>query len=117
MKLSGTVSAYCVLKDSVYLSFRRASENFSEKGMTKHMHMRHMYISIAAVTMRLLIMAVLLSSLFPDSLRDEGIIAPRSRFVNSYFEKIFLRHLKMRLTAPRRMSGGTIKRCSKIVLP
>lgn len=40
---------------------------FSEKGMTKRMHMRHMYISIAAVTVRLLIMAVLLSSLFPDS--------------------------------------------------
>ena len=56
--------------------------------MTKHMHMRHMYISIAAVTVRLLIMAVLLSSLFPDYLRDEGIIAPRSRFVNSFFENI-----------------------------
>ena len=63
--------------------------------MTKHMHMRHMYISIAAVTVRLLIMAVLLSSLFPDYLRDEGIIAPPARFVNSFFEKFFLRLLNM----------------------
>lgn len=62
--------------------------------MTKHMHMRHMYISIAAVTVRLLIMAVLLSSLFPDYLRDEGIIAPPARFVNSFFEKIFSLPLK-----------------------
>ena len=66
------------------------------------MHMRHMYISIAAVTVRLLIMAVLLSSLFPDYLRDEGIIAPPARFVNSFFEKFFLRHLKTRLAAKRR---------------
>ena len=57
--------------------------------MTKHLHMRHMYISIAAVTLRLLIMAVLLSSLFPDYLRDEGIIAPPAGFVNSFFENIF----------------------------
>lgn len=63
--------------------------------MTKHMHMRHMYISIAAVTLRLLIMAVLLSSLFPDYLRDEGIIAPPARFVNSFFENFFLRLLNM----------------------
>ena len=63
--------------------------------MTKHMHMRHMYISIAAVTMRLLVMAVLLSSLFPDYLRDEGIIAPPARFVNSFFENFFLRLLNM----------------------
>lgn len=53
------------------------------------MHMRHMYISIAAVTVRLLIMAVLLSSRFPDYLRDEGIIAPPARFVNSFFENFF----------------------------
>ena len=63
--------------------------------MTKHMHMRHMYISIAAVTVRLLIMAVLLSSRFPDYLRDEGIIAPPARFVNSFFENFFLRLLNM----------------------
>ena len=63
--------------------------------MTKHMHMRHMYISIAAVTLRLFIMAVLLSSLFPDYLRDEGIIAPPARFVNSFFENFFLRLLNM----------------------
>ena len=63
--------------------------------MTKHMHMRHMYISIAAVTVRLLIMAVLLSSRFPDYLRDEGIIAPPARFVNSFFEKFFLCRLNM----------------------
>ena len=63
--------------------------------MTKHMHMRHMYISIAAVTMRLLVMAVLLSSRFPDYLRDEGIIAPPARFVNSFFENFFLRLLNM----------------------
>lgn len=63
--------------------------------MTKHMHMRHMYISIAAVTLRLLIMAVLLSSRFPDYLRDEGIIAPPARFVNSFFENFFLRLLNM----------------------
>lgn len=63
--------------------------------MTKHMHMRHMYISIAAVTLRLLIMAVLLSSRFPDYSRDEGIIAPPARFVNSFFEKFFLRLLNM----------------------
>ena len=63
--------------------------------MTKRMHMRHMYISIAAVTVRLLIMAVLLSSRFPDYLRDEGIIAPPARFVNSFFENFFLRLLNM----------------------
>ena len=63
--------------------------------MTKHMHMRHMYISIAAVTVRLLIMAVLLSSRFPDYLRDEGIIAPPARCVNSFFENFFLRLLNM----------------------
>ena len=63
--------------------------------MTKHMHMRHMHISIAAVTVRLLIMAVLLSSRFPDYLRDEGIIAPPARFVNSFFEKFFLCRLNM----------------------
>lgn len=63
--------------------------------MTKHMHMRHMYISIAAVTVRLLIMAVLLSSRFPDYLWDEGIIAPPARFVNSFFENFFLRLLNM----------------------
>lgn len=57
MKLSGKTNVYFVLKDLFYLSLKRASENFSEKGMTKHMHMRHMYISIAALVLRLKVMA------------------------------------------------------------
>ena len=95
MKLSGSVSAYCVLKDLGLLILQASiGELFGKRHDKAHAHAAHVHLhSCGNDALAGHGGSPFLA--FSAFSADEGIIAPPARFVNSFFEKFFLCRLNM----------------------